>query len=454
MSTRRYTYFTTDTPAGGVTTLAERLFNEVGISDCERVMWMMEGFGPYAATTHIRLNVEVNQAALLRDYGGDSSDFARFAASGGTPSELCEMLQAQLPSPVCSQSDETWPPDRNDLILQLVQVPRYERTTDWVRLLEVINPVLAPVIKHLVVHGLDTPEMLTRCLQIQSSSQFRKFAGLLLGGTSFTEADWATHFPRPAQRIAWQLAGASCAEAVQRRTFLQRPLDIHDGACALEPFPTARRRVPLHVCAEPFAVWRRDGGYVRPEITHLLRTNGVSHRRTLDIIGAFGYRIKIHPEPDIPGFGVGDHAGSSIAEYGDSSGAAVILQSLLTPLEATNIMRREHGTDAVFRSAFNHPFAPIRAIAASRGSHLPDLMVRASCDPRREIRVIAASSVFTPVQILTELTRDRSRDVRIDAEISLAKINQTEINLAEIILADDYRHSYPAPTDPAQEATQ
>lgn len=439
MSSRRFTYFTTET--AGVIPLADRLFNEYEISDCERVIWELAGFGPYAATSHIRLNATAEQAEFLRDRGGDSSDFARFAAWGGTPAELCEILKKQLPSstPASGKSSGPQPPSRDDLTREMVQIPPSQRTEDWSLLLKVIKPELAPVVEHLIANDLDSPEHLSRCVLLQSSTRFQKFADMLDSGASFAEAEWATHFPRPAQRAAWQVAGISCAEAVRRHTFTQRPLDIHEGAGPLDSFRVGRHRLDLHVCSEPFAVWRRDGGYVHPGVIDLLRTNGVSHRRTLDTIGHYGYRVREHLEPDLADFGVGDQAGASLAEYGDSSGAAAILQSLHTPQEAANVMRREQGTDATFRTAFGHSIAVVRAAAASRGSHLPDLMVRASCDPIRQIRSIAAASIFTPVQVLQDLKRDRSRVVRIEAEINLS-ITQN--------------YPLPLPISPNQEATQ
>ena len=422
MSTRRYIYFNTEATPAVMTPLADRLFDTDGISECDRLVWMGAGFGPYTSTTHIRLNVNVEQATYLRSRGGDSSDFARFIALGGTPTELCEILESQIPSPTprSSSSQRFGFPSRDDVIHQLIHVPTDRRTDDWSRLLQVISPALAPVVEHLVALHLDTPENLTRCVQIQSSSRFQKFVHLLDNGASLTEADWATHFPRLVHRVAWQITGVSCAEAVQRRTFTHRPLDVHEGADPLDSFFTGRRRTHLYVCAAPFAVWRRDGGYVHPEVVDLLRNNGTDHQRTLDIINHYGYRVHHQFQPDLADFGVGDLAGSSISEYGDPPGSAAILQALLTPQEAANVMRREYGTDAVFRAAFSHPFPNIRSAAATRGSHLPDLMVRASCDQSRDIRSIAASSHFTPTQVLYDLAKDRAQSVRFMAEMNLS----------------------------------
>lgn len=420
MSSRRFTYFTTEN--AGLIPLADRLFNEYEISDCDRLIWEMAGFGPYAATSHIRLGATAEQARFLRGHGGDSSDFARFEASGGTPTELCEILKKQLPSPPLASRDSPRPPppSRLDLVGQLVQIPPWQRTEDWSRLLMVISPELAPVVEHLIANDLDSPEHLARCVLLQSSARFQKFADMLHGGTLLAETDWVIHFPRPAHRAAWQVAGISCAEAVRRHTFSQRPLDIYEGAGPLDSFRVGRHRLDLHVCNAPFAVWRRDGGYVHPGVINLLRTNGIGDRRTLDTIGHYGYRVREHLAPDLADFGVGDQAGASLAEYGDSAGAAAILRSLHTPQEAANVMRREQGTDAIFRTALDHPIAVVRAAAASRGSHLPDLMVRAACDPIRQIRAIAAASVFTPLQVLQDLTRDRSQEVRIEAEMNLS----------------------------------
>jgi hypothetical protein len=58
--------------------------------------------------------------------------------------------------------------------------------------------------------------------------------------------------------------------------------------------------------------------------------------------------------------------------------------------------------------------------------HLPDLMIRASVDSDREMRIIAALSPHTPSQVLADLKNDRSRNVRVAVSTNRAAYNHID----------------------------
>ncbi len=416
MASRRTIFYAPHT----LTPLGQKLFDQEELSDCDRMIWLLAGFGPYAAISHIRLGVNVNDAQLVRHYGGDSSDFQRSVESGRDPSVLADLLTRQIP---CSWPSPGFSPTRQDLINLLASIPTHKRTDDWSELIATFAPDVSPLIEQLIAEGLDNPSLLTRCVALRSDTGILKFTQLIRSGATFRDADWRTHFPKLALRIAWQLTTDSCFEAVLRRSLGQRPLDTHEGAGLLDPDIPGRRRVGLYSCIIPFACWRRDGGTVHPNILHLLTSHEFPHRKVVAILECYGYTLTEHPEPDIPGLGVGEGAGRSIAHGSDSSQVASILGAFLTAQQAINLIRKGHATDAAYRAAFDHPLQNFRLAAARRGMHLPDLMIRASVDSDREMRIIAALSPHTPSQVLADLKNDRSRNVRVAVSTNRAAYN-------------------------------
>jgi hypothetical protein len=416
MASRRITFYAPQK----LTPLGQKLFAQEELSDCDRATWLLAGFGPYAAISHIRLGVNVNDAQFVRYLGGDSSDFQRSVESGRDPSVLAGLLAGQIPS--------SWPcpgfsPTRHDLINLLVSIPAHKRTDDWSELMTTFAPDIAPLIEQLIAEGLDNPSLLTRCVTQRCDSGIQKFTRLITSGATFGDADWRTHFPKSAQRLAWQLTTESCFEAVLRRSLGQRPLDTHEGAEILDADVSGRRRVGLYACVSPFACWRRDGGTVHPNILHLLRSHELPHQRVVEILKYYGCTLTHQPQPDIPGLGVGDSAGKSIAHSADSSEVASILGAFLSPQQAVNLIRKGQGTDAAYRAAFDHPLHNFRLAVTRRATHLTDLMIRASVDPDREMRIIAALSPHTPPQVLNDLESDRSRGVRLAVTVNRATQN-------------------------------
>jgi hypothetical protein len=406
MASRRITFSAPHT----LTPLGQKLFAREELNDCDRTVWLMAGFGPYAAISHIRLGVNVADARFLRNCGGDSSDFQRSIASGRDPSVLADLLARQVP--------HSWPshgpaPTRHDLIKLLASIPVNKRTNDWAELIATFAPDISPLIEQLIAEGFDEPSLLTRCVALRSVPGIQKFTQLITSGATFTEAGWRTHFPKSAHRLAWQLTTDSCFEAVLRRHLGQRPLDAHEGAELLEPDIPRRRRVGLYSCLIPFACWRRDGGTVHPNILHLLRSHVVPHQKIIEILKCYGYTLTEQLQPDIPGLGVAELAGKSITHGRDSCEVASVLGAFLSPQQALNLIRKGTANSSAYRAAFDHPLQNFRLAVARQAAHLPDLMIRASVDPDPEMRMIAALSPHTPPQVLADLANDRAKTVRL-----------------------------------------